>query len=455
MSIADAPMITGRPRLAIDGGDPVVRKGHVMMSRWPRLDRSDIEAVTRQLESGLFTEMASTARVHEFEAEMAMMAGTRYALAVNSGTAALHCAIAGLGLQSGDEVIVPALAYIACPAAVLHHQAIPVFADVDPVTYNVTAESVEATITPRTRAIMAVHLHGLPCDIEAICDIGRRRGIPVIEDFSQAVGATLRKRPVGGLANVGAASLMAGKNLPSAGEAGVLVTNDRDVRNRAAAVKAFSEAVKADGSYELIGATMGWNYRINLLSAAMVSRQLFHLEHYTQLRRRGAARLDATLSAIRGFTPPFVPQDRQHCYHMYRFKFDPAAAGLSITIDQAHEALKRVFHAEGLFLVEFQNQPLAGHDLIRQRVGYGRGCPWRCHGREDIDYSIEQFPGALQAIRDSLVVGMPSQAVLANPEVVDAYVASFEKLASNMRIFERFAADLPSTAPWSAPARMF
>jgi perosamine synthetase len=455
VSMVKAPTIASRPRLAIDGGDPIVRKGHMMMSRWPRLDRSDLDAVIRQLESGLFTEMASTARVHEFEAEMAMMAGTRYALAVNSGTAALHCAVAGLGLQSGDEVIVPALAYIACAAAVLHHQAIPVFADVDPVTYNVTADSVEKAITPRSRAIMAVHLHGLPCDIEAICEVGRRHGIPVIEDFSQAVGATYRDRPVGGLADVGAASLMAGKNLPSAGEAGVLVTNKREIRNRAAAVKAFSEVVKVDGSYGLIGATMGWNYRINLLSAVMVSRQLFHLERYTELRQQGAARLDSTLSAIRGFTPPFVPQDRQHCYHMYRFKFDPAAAGLSISIDQAHEALKRAFHAEGLFLVEFQNQPLAGHDLIRQRVGYGRGCPWRCHGREDIDYSIEQFPGALQAIRDSLVVGMPSQAVLANPEVIDAYVAAFEKFASSMRIFERFAASLPASAPWSTAARMF
>ncbi|MGY4568072.1 MULTISPECIES: DegT/DnrJ/EryC1/StrS family aminotransferase [Bradyrhizobium] len=455
MTIAKAPIISTRPQLAIDGGDPVVRKGHMMMARWPRLDRSDLEAVTRQLETGLYTEMASTARVREFEAEMSMMAGTRYALAVHSGTAALHCAIAGLGLQSGDEVIVPALAYIACAAAVIHHQAIPIFADVDPATYNVTAESVEAAITPRTRAIMVVHLHGLPCDIDAICEVGRRLGIPIIEDFSQAVGATYRNRPVGGLADVGAASLMAGKNLPSAGEAGVLVTNNRDIRNRAAAVKAFSEAVKPDGSYELIGATMGWNYRINLLSTVMVSRQLFHLEKYTQARQEGAARLDASLSLIRGFTPPFVPQDRQHCYHMYRFKFDPEVAGLSVTLDQAHEALKRVFNAEGLFLVEFQNQPLPGHDLIRQRVGYGRGCPWRCHGREDIDYGIERFPGALRAIRDSLVIGMPSQAVLANPEVVDAYVATIEKLASNMRIFERFAADLPSTTPWSASARMF
>ncbi|MDI1286526.1 MAG: DegT/DnrJ/EryC1/StrS family aminotransferase [Reyranella sp.] len=455
MPLSRAPFALELSRLAIDGGDPVVPKGFVMMSRWPRLDRSDLEAVTRQLESGLYTEMASAARVHEFEAEMAMMANTRYALAVNSGTAALHCAIAGAGVESGDEVVVPALAYIACAAAVLHHQAIPVFADVDPETYNVTAESVEAALTPRTRAIMAVHLHGLPCDVDAICAVGRRHGIPVIEDFSQAVGATYRGRMVGGLASVGAASLMSGKNLPSLGEAGVIVTNDRAIRNKAAGLKAFADAVKPDGTYELIGATMGWNYRINLLSAVMISRQLFHLENYTHLRQNSAARLNETIAAIRGFAPPVVPADREHCYHMYRFKFDPEAAGLAITIDQAHEALKRVFLAEGLYLVEFQNQPLAGHDIIQRRIGYGRGCPWHCHGRGEMTYCIEDYPGALQAIRDSLVIGMPAQAVLANPEVVDAYIAVFEKLDRNLRIFERFAADLPARPPWSTAPRMF
>jgi perosamine synthetase len=230
-----------------------------MMSRWPRLDRSDLDAVIRQLESGLFTEMSCTAQVNEFESEMAIITGNKYALALNSGTAALHCAVAGVGVEPGDEVIVPALAYIACPAAVLHHQAIPVFADVDPRSYNLTADSVQAAISPRTRAVMVVHLHGYPADIDEIISICASRGLPVIEDFSQAIGAKYRGRPAGANATVGAASLMSGKNLPSAGEAGILVTKDRAVRNRAARLKAFGQEVAADGSYRLIDATMGWN----------------------------------------------------------------------------------------------------------------------------------------------------------------------------------------------------
>ncbi|WP_206685336.1 hypothetical protein, partial [Bradyrhizobium uaiense] len=124
-------------------------------------------------------------------------------------------------------------------------------------------------------------------------------------------------------------------------------------------------------------------------------------------------------------------------------------------VDQAHEALKQVFWAEGLPVVEFQNQPLPGHELIQRKLGYGRGCPWSCHGRGDLSYHIDDYPGALEAIRCSLVVGYPAQAVLANPEVVDAYLAAFRKLERNLRVFERFAADLPSIPPWLAPPRIF
>ena len=449
------PTVISRPRLAIDSGEPVVPRRYLMMSRWPRLDRSDLDAVIRQLESGLFTEMSCTAQVHEFESEMAILTGNKYALALSSGTAALHCAVAGVGVEPGDEVVLPALAYIACAAAVLHHQAIPVFADVDSNTYNMTAELVAAAITPRTRAVMVVHLHGLPADmddIRAVCD---QHELPLIEDFSQAIGATYRGRPAGCHGTVGAASLMSGKNLPSVGEAGILVSRDREVRNRAARLKAFGEEVDAEGCYRLIGATMGWNYRINLLSAVMVSRQIYHLETYTALRRESAARLNAVLSEIPGFSAPLEGPDREHCYHMYRLRFDPSVAGLAVSVDQAHEALKQVFWAEGLPLVEFQNQPLPGHDLMQRKLGYGRGCPWACHGRPEHTYRIEDYPGALDAIRSSLVVGYPAQAVLANSEVVDAYVAAFRKLQRNMRVFERFAADLPSVPPWRTPPRIF
>ncbi|MBW8302523.1 MAG: DegT/DnrJ/EryC1/StrS family aminotransferase [Brevundimonas sp.] len=452
-----APMLRVRAedRLAVNGGTPVIPAGFTLMSRWPRIAEEDIQRLTAQLRSGLLTEMSSRAQLHEFEAELAVSVGARFGMAVSSGTAALHCALAGVGVEAGDEVVVPALTYIACAAAVLHANAIPIFADVDPLHYNVTPETLEAALTPRTRAIIVVHLHGLPADMTGIMDLARRVGLPVIEDFSQAVGASWQDRPVGALGSVGAASLMAGKNLASAGEGGVLVTNDLELRNRAARLKCFGESLDFEGGYTLQHGTLGYNYRINLLSAALVSQQLFRLEEFTNARREGAARLSAGISQVPGFHPPVVPDGAAHCYHMYRFRFDPAEAGLNISVDQMREGLKRIFWEEGLPLVEFQNQPLAGHDLLQRRVGPGRGCPWACHGRDDLVYRIEDYPGALEAIRNSLIVGYPSQGALANPEAVTAYVRVFEKIRTNLRAVERFASQIVARAPWDEPARLF
>lgn len=442
-------------RLAVDGGPSIVPRGAMMLSRWPRIDEDDVDRVLRQLRAGLLTEMTGQQFVHAFESEIAMFTGTRYVLTTNSGTAALHCALAGLGVQAGDEVVLPALGFIACPAAVIHQQAIPIFADVDPLTYNLTPESVEAAITPRTTAIMVVHLHGLPTDMDAMRAIAVRHGVPVLEDFSQAFGARFRGRPVGGLSEVGAASVVAGKNLPAAGEGGVVVTHDREIRNRAASLKCFGEVVHADGTHELTHETMGWNYRSSPLALALASQQLFRLDDYTRARRDSAALLDATLAEIPGLAPPVVPDGCEPAFHMYRFRVDPDAAGLDVTTDQFRVALREIFWAEGLPLVEFQNAPLPQHPLLQRKVGYGRGCPWTCHGRDDIVYDRDAFPGALDALRSSLVVGIPAQAVLCNAEVVDAYLRCFEKLAMNLPAFERYAAGLRSTAPWDDAPRLF
>jgi dTDP-4-amino-4,6-dideoxygalactose transaminase len=442
-------------KLAVAGGEPIVPHGYTMRSVWPRILPEDIDRILEQVRSGLLTEMSAVEAVRAFEHEIAAAVRTRLALITNSGTAALHCAVAALRVEPGDEVVVPALTYIACAAAVIHHNAIPVFADIDPLTFNVTADTISEAITARTRAIIVVHMHGLPADLDGIRGIARKHGLPIIEDFSQAFGAEYQGRPVGGLAEVGVASLMAGKNLASAGEGGVLVTNDRELRNRAAALKCFAQVVASDGSYITAHETMGYNYRISLVALAMASQQLFRLDEYNALRRENAARLDAALGEIPGFSGPVTPTECKHVYHIYRFRFDPDPGGLRISPDQMREGLKRVFWAEGLPLVEFQNTPLPGHALLQRKVGYGRGCPWSCAGRAEMTYRIEDYPASLAVIRNSLIVGMPAQAPLCNPEVVGAYIRCFDKLRGNWRAFERFASELPAAAPWDTPARLF
>ncbi len=436
-------------KLAVSGGRPLLPEGTIGTSSWPRVERDDIDAIVRVLRAGLFTEISGRGLVHNFETEVTMWLGTRYALTTNSGTAALHCALAGVDVQPGDEVIVPSLTYIACAAAVIQQNAIPVFADVDPQTYNVTPASVKEQISDRTKAIMAVHLHGLPVDMTELTSLGNDNGLPVIEDFSQAAGAAIGKRLVGSIGTVGAASLMAGKNLPSAGEAGIVVTNEPGVRNRAASLKCFGESIDGAGNYSVIQGTFGWNYRANILSLVFASRQLFRLDKYNDDRIASAKLLDRTLSQIPGFTPPKVPTGMKHVYHMYRFRFDPSLAGLAITADQAHLALKQVFLREGLPLIEFQNCPLPGHALLRRKVSaYSRTC-------KNVADRVEDFPGALDVLRHSLVIGYPAQAPLANSRLIQQYIACFEKLAENMDEFEAYAQTLPSLPPWSTPPRLF
>jgi dTDP-4-amino-4,6-dideoxygalactose transaminase len=302
---------------------------------------------------------------------------------------------------------------------------------------------------------MAVHLHGLPVDLDSILELATERGIPVLEDFSQAVGAAYRGRKVGSWGKVGAASLMAGKNLPSAGEAGILVTNERLVRNMAATLKCFGEAINEKGAYQPLHETYGYNYRANLLALGFASTQLFRIDAFTEERRRNAARLSAVLDKIPGFTTPCDSEKAEHVYHMYRFRFEPEKAGLEITADQAREGLKQIFLSEGLPLVEFQNQPLSDHALMKGSSSYGSGWPWHREPSFQRDAGPESFPGALDAIRHSLVVGFPAKAPMANSEVVDHYIACFQKLSQNMRSFERIAARLEAHPPWHQEARLF
>jgi perosamine synthetase len=248
---------------------------------------------------------------------------------------------------------------------------------------------------------------------------------------------------------------MAGKNLPSAGEGGVMTTNSREVRNRAASIKCFGEQISADGERSVVHETFGWNYRINILSAIMASHQLFRLDSYNAKRIESAARLNAVIGEMPGFRAPLVREGSGHVYHMYRFSFDPESAGIKATIDQVREALQRVFLAEGLPLVEFQNMPLPGHALLQRKVGFGGGAPWSCHGRSADVYDIDRYPGSLHAIRNSLVVGYPAQAPLTNPDVVSAYVRGFSKLHDNFDAFGRFARSLDAAPPWRAAARLF
>ena len=234
--------------LAIHGGAPAVPAGvHV---RWPVLGEDERRAVLGVLERGVLSGQLAP-EVRGLEREFAAFIGSRYCLATNSGTAALHLALIGAGIQPGDEVIVPAFTFVATAMAVLHQGAVPVFVDVEARTFGMDPAKVEAAIGPRTRAIVPVHLHGVPCELEPIREIAARRGLRLIEDSAQAIGARYRGRTAGTIGLAGCYSLQSSKSMAS-GEGGMLVTDDETVFRKAQAARMFGEDTRPEDEAMLL-----------------------------------------------------------------------------------------------------------------------------------------------------------------------------------------------------------
>jgi len=442
-------------RLAVLGGDPLVPAG-IDESVWPDVEQADIDAVTSTLRSGLLSWFNNT-EVRALEQAWANYVGVQHCLALNSGTAALHAAVAAVGVGPGDEVIVPALSFLASASCVLHHQAIPIFADVDPRTFTLDPAELERVLSPRTKAIIVVHLHGLPADLEPILAFAERHGLAVIEDAAQAHGATYHGRPVGSIGQVGAFSIMAGKNLATAGEGGLLTTNDAELRNRADAVKMFGEAIGPDHQREYNAHTIGYNYRFSPILAAMANSQLSRLDRYTKEVQAGAERLAERLAELPGLLPPLVPAGRTHVYHHFRITLDPVAADLDLAPGVYRQAVQNALSAEGIPVSGYQNRPLPGQTLFQRLDGYGKGCPWTCgHARPGIRYQPEDFTQTLAVIQRTLLVGTRlCMASLRDPASVQAYADAFTKVISNRDELARYARTIDYVEPWETTSRLW
>lgn len=403
-------------RLALFGGAPVLPPAKAR--RWPVLTEADHAAVRRVLDRGVLSGLAAP-EVKGLEAEFAVFVGTRFCLATNSGTAALHIALAAAGVGPGDEVIVPALSFIATAQAVLHQRAVPVFADIDARTYNLDPAHVAERVTSRTRAIVAVHLHGLPAEMEAINALADRGGLTVIEDAAQAHGARYRGRSVGTLGQMAAFSLNSTKNLP-AGEGGLFVTDSVELHARAARVRfdgldpdpGWDFARPLDWGADSLATTTGWMYLPGELTAALARSQLDRLPATNAQAQRNAARLSARLAELPGVTPPIVPPDRTHVFHKYRVRLDPERAGVGLSPAAFRNLVLQALSAEGVEAVLWQTAPLPVHPLFASR---------------------EPYPEAQAALDASLIVGSQSYPLFAQPlDVVDGWADAFEKVWTHL-----------------------
>jgi dTDP-4-amino-4,6-dideoxygalactose transaminase len=436
--------------LAIKGGRPVVAPGDIV-EQWPLVSEEDIAAVTATLRSGKLTWL-NNETVPALEQAWAKYVGARHCIAFNSGTSALQAAVAAAGIEPGDEVLVPALTFMASAAAIVHQQGVPVFVDVDPRTFNLDPSLLAEKITDRTRAVMAVHLSGLTAPMDEILAIARPRGIKVIEDLSQAAGATYKGRKVGSIGDVGACSIMAGKNLPTAGEGGLLTTDDGEMRNRADQLKMFGKRISESGEREMNVHTMSYNFRFSSLLASFTLSQLERLDEYTARVQEGARYLAAGMAEIPGLLPPYVPEGCEHVYHHFRFRVDPQAAGIDLPVGRFRKALQDLMTAEGVALKQYQNRPVPGQWIFQEK----RGCPWTCgHASRDVRYDINDYPQTLDIIRSSLLIsGRLCMSSFFERRHLDLYLDAFRKVFRHRDEIVAYGRALDYREPWEEELRV-
>ena len=311
--------------LAVNGGMPV---RSTPLPPWPHFADDEIDAVHAVLASGKVNYWTGT-ECAEFEKEFATYVGTRYAVALANGSVALELALHALGIGPGDDVIVTCRSFVASASCAVLRGARPVFADVDPVSQNVTAETVRAALTPRTRAIIAVHLAGWPCDMDPLLEVARSRGIAVIEDCAQSHGATYKGRVTGSLGDVAAFSFCQDKIISTGGEGGMLLTNDRAVWEMAWSYKDHGKNYDAvfkrqhPPGFRWVHESFGTNWRMTEMQATIGRRQLGKLPQWLAGRRRNAALMDAALAHVPGLKIHVPSSEFGHAYYKYYAFFNP------------------------------------------------------------------------------------------------------------------------------------
>ena len=416
-------------KLAIVGGERIVPEGFI--KPWPYLTEDDKEAVQAVLATEKITEQQRI-QAEGLAQEWAKYMGVEYCIPVNSGTAALHMCVAGIGIEPGDEVIIPAFTFWATAAAVLHHNAIPVFVDIDPNTYCIDPNLIEAKITERTRAILPVHIHGMPAEMNLILEIAERHGLSVIEDVAQAHGAQYHDQLCGSFGDAAAYSTQASKTLSSGCQGGLFTTDDELIHQRASLLQYFGEIVvpgqeRESQEYNAYG--LGWMYRGDMFSQALIRNQLKRLDQNNMHRVENCRFLTQHLSQIPGIETPLVPEECDPVYYNYVIGFDPKALGLDISAGKFRQKVQAALQAEGVPTGQWQRLPVPSQEIFQNRIGYGKGCPWQCTN-STVEYNLNDYPCATDFIASHCYVfdvNPPNDQGL-----MSLYVEAFHKVMDNL-----------------------
>ncbi|MHC5112869.1 MAG: DegT/DnrJ/EryC1/StrS family aminotransferase [Planctomycetota bacterium] len=405
-------------RPAILGGTPAITCSQDEANRWPIITEEDEQAVLRVLRTG---ELSISLEVAALEDDFRSWLGVKHAVAHNNGTGAIHAALHAFDLQPGDEVIVPSATWWASVMPVLHHGAVPVFAETERECLGLDPADVERVITERTKAIVVVHLFGMPSKMDELLDIARRHGLRVLEDASHAHGATYRGRKIGTLGDAAVFSMQANKLVPSA-EGGVLVTNDDAIFEKVIRYGHYERLLPMKGSPERRFAATGFGmkYRMSPLSAAVARVQLRHLDERNRQRTANCRSLSEKLETL-GFRTFLPPDDVERVYFEFLIGYDEATGGVPIG------DLARALQAEGA-LVGAPRYP-----LVHQQPVFTEGT-WATIAR--LDESDRPLPAYDPRALPSTIAGngalikMPSFP-RADRELLDQYATAFERVMAH------------------------
>jgi len=375
------------------------------------------------------------ANARAFETEFAAWNGNKHAIFTNSGTAALHMALVACGIGAGDHVLVTSYSWSSSATCIIHHNAIPIFVDIDFDTINIDTAKIEAAITPRTKAIVVVHLHGLAVNMDQVMAVARRHKLLVIEDACQAHGARFNGRKVGTFGDCAAFSFNQNKCLCT-GEGGMFVTDDEEKRQLASRLWSFGETRTPAESRDYHAYALGWMYRSSDMVGAFGRAQLAKLDGYLQRQIENAAMLNRQVKGVKGLIVPVEPKGHLHNWYNYTSRIDMAAIGWTGDPTRMRDAVMMALQAEGVPVGVWQRFILPAMTVFRAKNAYGRGCPWSCNGAgEGVAYDPADYPVAQKHTDTHFGMTTPLRAPN-GPDVAEKVGEAFAKVFANIQAID-------------------
>lgn len=417
------------PKLAINGGQPVRREP---LPPYVTIGDEEKRAVMEVLDSTVLSQFLGTwspdfyggPRVQKLEREWEQYFGVKHAISMNSATSGLYAAVGAAGVGPGDEVIVSPYTMTASATAAIVYGAIPVFADIDPLTFCLSAETISQRITPSTKAIIVVDLFGLPAEMDAIMELASRHGLVVIEDAAQAPGAKYHGRYAGTLADMGVFSLNYHKTIHS-GEGGVVVTDNTEFAERLQLIRNHGEVVvKAKGVQNLVN-MVGFNYRMTEIEAAIASEQLKKLETLLVPRIEAAEYLSEKLQPLSGISHACASPGVRHGYYVYAMHYNAAETGIPRNL------FAKALAAEGVPVSAGYVEPIYLEPMYQKRIAYGgQGFPFTYPGyKGSVSYDRGICPVAERMHYDELIATSICHANIARKDL-DDFIHAIDKVLS-------------------------